>query len=280
MKDLTQLIGNLIEVVENIIAMNPSSIQELESGVREATRQIGAQLIKFKLEAMDKSLNESKKCKCKALMHKRKRNRQILATFGKVDIERTMSQCPRCGQTRFALDETMGLAIYTRVTPVLKKLSLLCGASWSYQLAKDILDELLGVEVISTDEIQKLSMGMAKELEEKEEVEQKDLRFKYNESVPIRIYIDLDGGMVNSWDEATRMEGKAAVLWSKKIKVKGRDEIVDKFYTGTFNNYEELVERIYCDLWAIETLQQGVDFLGNMYANWKIIGKDIGKQTC
>ena len=250
MKDLTQLIGNLIEVVENIIAMNPSNIQELESGVREATRQIGAQLIKFKLEAMDKSLNESKKCKCKALMHKRKRSRQILTTFGKVDIERTMSQCPRCGQTRFALDEAMGLATYTRVTPVLKRLSLLCAASWSYQLAKDVLDEILGVEVISTDEIQRLSMGMAKELEEKEEVEQKDLRFKYNESVPIRIYIDLDGGMVNSWDEATRMEGKAAVLWSKKIKVKGRNEIVDKFYTGTFNNYEELVERIYCDLWA------------------------------
>ncbi len=44
------------------------------------------------------------------------------------------------------------------------------------------------------------------------------------------------------------MKGKAAVIWSKKIKVKGRKEIVDKFYTGTFNNYEELVDRIYCDL--------------------------------
>jgi hypothetical protein len=31
---------------------------------------------------------------------------------------------------------------------------------------------------------------------------------------------------------------------------------------------------------SIEMLQQGVDFRGNMYANWKIIGKDIGKQTC
>ena len=77
MKDLTQLIFNLTEVVENIIAMNPTSIQELESGVGEATRQIGAQLIKFKLEGMDKSANEANKCGCKALMHKRKRGKKF-----------------------------------------------------------------------------------------------------------------------------------------------------------------------------------------------------------
>jgi Uncharacterised protein family (UPF0236) len=249
MKELTGLMSNLIEAVQNIIAMNPSNIQELESGVRQATIQIGAQLIKFKLEDMDKSLTKPSKCRCKALIHTRKRCRQILSTFGTVDIERTMSQCPGCGQTRFALDEKIGLEPYTRVTPILKRLSVLCAASWSYKLAKDVLDELLGIDdVISTTEIRKLCMSMAQELEHTQQPEHKDLRFDSVEFSPSRIYVDVDGGMVNSWDETQRMEGKAAVLWSKKIKVKGRNEIMDKLYIGTFNNYEDLVGSIYCDL--------------------------------
>jgi hypothetical protein len=136
---------------------------------------------------------------------------------------------------------------------MLQKLSLLCAASWSYELAKDVLGEILGTEVISTEEIQKLASSISKEIEEeeKEELEQEDLGFdEYNGSCASRIYIDIDGGMVNSWDEASRMEGKAAVIWSKKIGVKRRNEIVDKFYTGTFNNYEELVERIHYELWT------------------------------
>jgi hypothetical protein len=80
--------------------------------------------------------------------------------------------------------------------------------------------------------------------------QQQDLRFECNGSCANRIYIDVDGGMVNSWDEAEGMEGKAAVIWSQKIKVKGRNEIVDKFYTGTFNNYEDLINRIDCELWS------------------------------
>ena len=226
--------------------MTPNNIQELESQVREITTQIGAKIIKLKLESMDKDLSSSVKigCKCKIAVYKRKRQKQILTTFGKLDIERTMSQCSRCGQTKFALDESLGLESYTRVTPMLQKISLLCAASWSYELAKDVLAEILGTQVISTEEIQKLSSSISKDIEEKEDLKQQYLRFECNGSFANRIYIDVDGGMVNSWDEEERMEGKAAVIWSQKIKVKGRSEIIDKFYTGTFNNYEELVDRI------------------------------------
>jgi hypothetical protein len=73
-----------------------------------------------------------------------------------------MSQCSRCRQTKFALDETLGLEPYTRVTPMLQKISLLCAASWSYELAKDVLAEILGADVISTEEIQKLSSSISK----------------------------------------------------------------------------------------------------------------------
>ena len=246
MTDIIELTSQLMPIFENIITMTPNNIQELESQVREITTQIGAKIIKLKLESMDKDLSSSVKigCKCKIAVYKRKRQKQILTTFGKLDIERTMSQCSRCGQTKFALDESLGLESYTRVTPMLQKISLLCAASWSYELAKDVLAEILGTQVISTEEIQKLSSSISKDIEEKEDLKQQYLRFECNGSFANRIYIDVDGGMVNSWDEEERMEGKAAVIWSQKIKVKGRSEIIDKFYTGTFNNYEELVDRI------------------------------------
>ena len=246
MTDIIELTSQLMPIFENIITMTPNNIQELESQVREITTQIGAKIIKLKLESMDKDLSSSVKigCKCKIAVYKRKRQKQILTTFGKLDIERTMSQCSRCGQTKFALDESLGLESYTRVTPMLQKISVLCAASWSYELAKDVLAEILGTQVISTEEIQKLSSSISKDIEEKEDLKQQYLRFECNGSFGNRIYIDVDGGMVNSWDEEERMEGKAAVIWSQKIKVKGRSEIIDKFYTGTFNNYEELVDRI------------------------------------
>ncbi len=274
MIDIIELTAELMPVFENIITMTPNNIEELESHVREVTTQIGAKIMRLKLESMDRDLSSSVKsmCKCKVAMYKRKRHRQILTTFGKIDMERTMSQCSRCRQTKFTLDEALGLESYGRVSPMLKKISVLCAASWSYELAKYVLSEILGTDVISTEEIQKLSISISKDIEEeeKEELEQTDLRFEYDGSALSRIYIDVDGGMVNSWDEANRMEGKAAVLWSKKIKVKGRNEIVDKFYTGTFNNYEELVERVYCDLCRrTESRTEGVEVvIRGDGANW------------
>jgi hypothetical protein len=165
----------------------------------------------------------------------------------------------RCGEARFVLDEALGLEAYKRVSPMLKKLALLCGASWSYQKASEVLSELLGVEdVISAKQIEKLSRGEAKEVKEKEEIEHEQIMdsvmLDYRETVPERVYVDVDGGMVNSRDDdneqSQRMEGKVVAMWSKKIKVKGRKEIVDRFYLGTFNSYKQLVGGINDQLWS------------------------------
>jgi len=163
-----------------------------------------------------------------------------------------MSHCQECGQTRFVLDEFIGLEAYKRVSPMLRRLALLCGASWSYQKASEVLSELLGVEdVISAKQIEKLSMDEAKQVIEREQLEHEQIMdsmvLEYRETVPWRVYVDVDGGMVNSRDEddnkqsQQRMEGKVAAIWSKKIKVKSRKEIVDRFYLGAFNSYKQLV---------------------------------------
>ena len=263
MIEIARLIAELMPVLRDIISMSADNIQGLESSLRDLTAEIGNRVMKFKLETMDKELSDSSTnlCKCAqgAVVHREKRGRQILTTYGKVEIKRTMSQCQGCGQTRFVLDEALGLEAYKRVSPMLKKLALLCGASWSYQKASEVLSELLGVEdVISAKQIEKLSRGEAEKVEEKEEIEHEQIMdsvmLDYRETVPGRVYVDVDGGMVNSRDDdneqSQRMEGKVAAIWSKKIKVKGRKEIVDRFYLGTFNSYKQLVGGINDQLWS------------------------------
>jgi Uncharacterised protein family (UPF0236). len=265
MIEITQLIEELMPVLRDIISMRANNIEELESRLRDLTVEIGNRVMRFKLERMDKELSDSSSsnlCKCTqgAVVHREKRGRQILTTYGKVEIRRTMSRCVRCGQRRFVLDEFIGLERYKRVSPMLRELALLCGASWSYQKASVVLSELLGVEdVITAKQIEKLSRGETQEVMEKEEIEHEQIMdsvmLDYREIVPERIYyVDVDGGMVNSRDDnnkqSQRMEGKVVAIWGKKISVKSRKEIVDKFYSGTFNSYKQLVEGVNDQLWS------------------------------
>jgi hypothetical protein len=59
MTDIVELTAQLMPIFENIITMTPNNIQELESQVRKITTQIGAKIIKLKLESMDKDLSSS-----------------------------------------------------------------------------------------------------------------------------------------------------------------------------------------------------------------------------
>jgi hypothetical protein len=63
------------------------------------------------------------------------------------------------------------------------------------------------------------------------------------------IYMDLDGVMINSRDNIKRMEGKVAVVWSKRelVKADANKEtysLVDKRYMGSFCD----PERYYWDM--------------------------------
>ena len=49
-----------------------------------------------------------------------------------------------------------------------------------------------------------------------------------------RIYMDLDGVMINSRDNSKRMEGKVAVVWSKRELVKANTySLADKRVFGS-----------------------------------------------
>lgn len=62
--------------------------------------------------------------------------------------------------------------------------------------------------------------------------------------------VDMDGVMINSRDNAKRMEGKVALVWTNRELVKADTyALTDKRYMGSFSD----PERFYWDVTAIQT---------------------------
>jgi len=143
----------------------------------------------------------------------------------------------------------------------------LCGASWDsswdYGKSEDILCKLLRHNRLSHETIQEktneLGNAISKELEGskiKELESNKRHQGDYFESMKLwsppklRIYVDMDGVMINSRDNAKRMEGKVGLVWSERELVKENTyALTDKLYIGTFSDLErfkwDMVSEIY-----------------------------------
>jgi len=139
----------------------------------------------------------------------------------------------------------------------------LCGSSWDYGKSEYILSKLLRHDKLSHETIQEktnaVGSSIPKELEGskiKELESNKRLQGDYFESMKLwsppklRIYVDMDGVMINSRDNAKRMEGKVGLVWSERELFKENTySLTDKLYIGTFTDLErfkwDMVSEIY-----------------------------------
>ena len=223
--------------------------------------------MEWKLHEWNSSLNKDKskdKCpKCDSKVHNRKRTKQVLTTLANINYERYMSHCPKCNNTEYPLDKILGLYPLQRMSSSVEELSVLCGASWDYGKSEDILCKLLRHNRLSHETIQEktneVGNAISEELEGskiKELESNKRLQGDYFESMELwnpakqRIYVDMDGVMINSCDNAKRMEGKVGLVWSERELVKEDTySLTDKRYIGTFADLErfkwDMVAEIY-----------------------------------
>lgn len=77
------------------------------------------------------------------MWHKGYAGRNVLTAAGDVRLERLYTVCPRCGASRYPLDDRLGVAGF--VSPHARKLLSLAGASWSFAGAADCLAEFCGL---------------------------------------------------------------------------------------------------------------------------------------
>ena len=251
-KDITELGKLWQEEIMNLSETTPESLDALENRIQDVLHRLGKAMMEWKLKEWNSSLKKDKCSECDSKVHNRKRTKQILTTVATIDYERYRSTCPKCKHTEYPLDSALGIRPLQRMSSSVEELSVLCGASWDYGKSEYILGKLLRHDKLSHETIQEktneVGSSISKELEGskiKELESNKRLQGDYFESMKLwsppklRIYVDMDGVMINSRDNAKRMEGKVGLVWSERELVKENTySLTDKLYIGTFTDLE------------------------------------------
>lgn len=267
MENITELGKLWQEEIINLSDIPPESLDAFENRIQDILHRLGKAMMEWKLKEWNSSLKRDKskdKCpECDSKVHNRKRTKQILTTVATIDDERHMSYCPKCRHTEYPLDCALGIQPLQRMSSSVEELAILCGASWDYGKSEYILGKLLRHDKLSHETIQEktntVGSSIPKELEGskiKELESNKRLQGDYFESMKLwsppklLIYVDMDGVMINSRDNAKRMEGKVGLVWSERELVKENTySLTDKFYIGTFTDLErfkwDMVAEIY-----------------------------------
>lgn len=273
-------IGQLFQdIISQFSDMNPTNMDTLENKVLDAIYKLGSLIMEWKLSDWNDSLKKDNCQQCNTKLQNRKRSRQLATMVSDVSFTRYMNYCPNCKKTEYTLDETLGLRPRQRMSNQLEELSALCGASWSYQQSESVLKKTLHRYCVSHNTIQQLTNAVGEEVSKetdgnkiKELESDKIAQGNYFENTQlsdnpqVRIYADMDGVMINSRENAKRMEGKVAMVWSERELVNADTHaITDKRYMGSYTDSEalnweivlELYKRSRGDLDGIECLVRG-----------------------
>jgi hypothetical protein len=249
-KDITKLGELWQEEIMKLSNVIPESLDTLENRIQDTLNRLGKAMMEWKLKEWDSSTKKDKCSECDNKVHNRKRTKQILTTVANVDYERYMSYCPKCKNTEYPLDKVLGLSPLQRMSSSVEELSVLCGASWDYGKSEYILGKLLRHDKLSHETIQEKTNAVGSAISEDLEgskikalEDNKRLQGDYFESMELwhppkqRIYVDMDGVMINSRDNVKRMEGKVGLVWSERELVKADTYfLTDKRYMGTFDD--------------------------------------------
>jgi hypothetical protein len=108
------------------------TIAQIETGMREVLKQIGAQALSLCLSSMQATPASEIACPCGGtLQYQRKRSATVISVFGKVTYERAYYAGCSCKQGKAPLDEKFGLKPGA-VTAGLATLLALAGVGFSY----------------------------------------------------------------------------------------------------------------------------------------------------
>jgi len=251
------------DIISQFSDMNPTNMDTLENEALDAIYKLGSLMMEWKLSDWNDSLKKDNCQQCNAKLQNRKRSRQLATMVSDVSFTRYMSYCPNCKKTEYILDEALGIHPRQRMSSQLEELSALCGASWSYEQSELILKKILHRYCVSHNTIHELTNAVGEEVSketdgskikelESDKIAQGDYfeNTELNEQPQIQIYADMDGVMINSRDNAKRMEGKVAMVWSERELVNANTHaITDKRYMGSFVDIESLNWEIVLELY-------------------------------
>jgi hypothetical protein len=123
----------------------PQDIREIETGMRDLLRQVGAEGLKRYLERADEAepLAKAKDCECQGQQqYLFRREAVILSVFGRVSYKRRYYTCPSCGTGLCPLDKRLHIAA-GEVTAGLAELLALAGVETAFAESSRFIERFL-----------------------------------------------------------------------------------------------------------------------------------------
>jgi hypothetical protein len=234
---------------------DPKDIREVESGMRDLLRQVGAEGLKRYLERADEAepLEKEKACACQGKQQYRfRREAVILSVFGRVSYKRRYYTCPSCGKGQSPLDQRLHLAA-GEVTAGLAELLGLAGVETAFAEASRFIerfllfrvsDNTLRKETERFGELQKVREAEWKQQSQDETWLQERWR-RYGKQVG-RLYGSIDGVMAPCKGEWREMK---TLTWYQVEKVRSHEP--HRHHASTVGEQKDLQARdisYHCDI--------------------------------
>jgi hypothetical protein len=127
----------------------PKDIREVERGMRELLRQVGAEGLSRYLEGTDEAelREKEKKCECQGKQqYMFRREAVILSVFGRVSYKRRYYVCQDCGKGQSPLDKRLHLAA-GEVTAGLAELLALAGVETAFAESSRLIERFLLIRI-------------------------------------------------------------------------------------------------------------------------------------
>jgi len=166
--------------------------------------------------------------------------RRLETVFGPVSLPRQRRCCAGCGKHYQPDDAVLAPELGAgRLSPHLRELTVLCGVSWPYRQAADVLGRLRGVP-LSAETVRAVvgtagtRVATAQAQEAAAAVAPPATAPEPGRDVPGRLEVELDGAWVHSHDTAHGIEVKVGVVHAGSVRVGAtRRELAQRAYAAT-----------------------------------------------
>jgi len=189
-----------------------ADLEAWEAALRGAVLACGAKILAGMLaEHGSGRREEAVVCRCGQRMDSRgQRGKELRTILGPVGYERSMFQCPACGETRYPGDEALDVVGTTR-SPGLRRMMARAGSQSTFKDGRDDLRIYAGLEVSAKD-VERVAERIGQEMdawgeEERERILAEDGR-EPEKDIPL-LYISYDGtGIPMRREELIGVKGK------------------------------------------------------------------------
>jgi hypothetical protein len=229
-------------VVPLVLPDQALAVSELEPRVQDWGRQVMQQgmAAAWAAQARLRPLGSCPACGAEASRPAGSKARRVETLFGPVALPRQRRCCAACGRHYQPDDAVLVPEVGTgRLSPCLRELAVLCGASWPYRDAAQVLGRLRGAP-LSAETVRAVvgrvggAVATARAAQAAAAIAPPATAPDSGRRVPERLEVELDGAWVQSHDNAHGVEVKVGVVHAGSERVgTTRRAFVQRAYAAT-----------------------------------------------